>query len=189
MIQGEGPRARLVAFVVPRAGHALVPAELGEYVATRLPYYMVPTTIVPIDALPLTATQKVDRARLPMLDSSADAPREGKMPEGELEYTIARVWREVLERDAVTTTDNFFDLGGTSFRMVQVRARLSEVLGRPIELHDLFRYPTIRSLARALHDPADAAAPPDEAGASVTRRAERQRAALRHARKHRGGGE
>jgi amino acid adenylation domain-containing protein len=188
MIQGDGPHARLVAFVVPRAGRDLVPAELGEYAATRLPYYMVPTSIVAIDALPLTTTDKVDRARLPMLDSAADAPREGRMPEGELEHTIARVWREVLEQDAVTTTDNFFDLGGTSFRIVQVRARLSEVLGRPIELHDLFRYPTIRSLARALHDPADAAAPPDEADTSVARRAERQRDALRRARKHRGGG-
>lgn len=71
------------------------------------------------------------------------------------EQLVAAIWREVLGRDALAPTDNFFDVGGHSLALASVHAKLTERLGRQVPFVDLFRYPSIGALAAYLHDPAD----------------------------------
>jgi acyl carrier protein len=71
------------------------------------------------------------------------------------ERAVAKVWCEVLGRDRVRVTDNFFDAGGDSMRVVVLRARLAELLGIQVGVVDLFRFPTVRALAAWLDGDAD----------------------------------
>ncbi|MGW3604859.1 amino acid adenylation domain-containing protein [Micromonospora sp. NPDC005161] len=78
-------------------------------------------------------------------------------PDGltETEELVAGIWREVLERDRVGVTDNFFDIGGHSLALAAVHARLTTATGRSIKMLDLFRHPTIRAFAASLDGAAD----------------------------------
>src|SRR6185295_15792710 len=98
-----------------------------------------------------------DRKALPAPEA---APRaEPVAPRSALERTIAAIWREVLQVERVGLHDNFFDLGGHSLIAAQVHARLGDALGRELSMVDLFRYPTVDSLARYLAPQEATAAP------------------------------
>jgi amino acid adenylation domain-containing protein len=133
---------RLVAYVVLDRD---TPAEeLRALARTRLPEAMVPAHIVPIDAVPLTANGKVDtRALPPPIAAAAEETR------GDVQRTVAEVWRDVLHVEP-RLDDNFFEIGGHSLLLVQVEQKLRERLGAAIPLVDLFRFPTIRTLAAHL---------------------------------------
>jgi amino acid adenylation domain-containing protein len=147
----EGEESRLVAYVVaiPGGESAAAAGALRDHLRRSLPEYMLPAAFVLLDALPLNPSGKVDRRALPAPGGTREAasgaawadPRDG------LERSLAGIWREVLKVDRVGLDDNFFDLGGHSLLAAQVHARLAGVLGREVALLDLFRYPTVRSLA------------------------------------------
>ncbi|MGN9809236.1 amino acid adenylation domain-containing protein [Micromonospora sp. BQ11] len=147
----------LVGYVTPAD---LDVVRLRAHLADRLPGYMVPPAIVPLDRLPRGDRGKVDRAALP--PPSLPGPAVGTAPTGELERAVAAIWRDVLAVAHVGADDNFFDIGGHSLLMVRVQARLAEQLGRTVPVVDLFRHPTVRTLARHLaageRPPAPAAA-------------------------------
>ncbi|HSR97744.1 MAG TPA: SDR family NAD(P)-dependent oxidoreductase [Kofleriaceae bacterium] len=141
----------LVAYVVPRPGQRAEPDELRAALRAMLPGYMVPAVIAVVDALPLTASGKVDRKQLPALrvaaaESASPAPR----PASALELAISEIWQRVLGRTSVRRTENFFDLGGNSLLLVEVHRALEQQLSRSVARTDLFKYPTIESLAAAL---------------------------------------
>ncbi len=111
---------------------------------------MVPSAIVVLDALPLTANRKVDFKALPAPEGAA-GPADFVVPRTEVERKIAGIWREVLRVERVGASDNFFDLGGHSLLMARVHARLREELdGFALGLVDLFKYPTVGALAAHL---------------------------------------
>ncbi|MFE2617983.1 condensation domain-containing protein, partial [Micromonospora chalcea] len=89
------------------------------------------------------------------------------------EELIAGIWRDVLGRDTVGVTDNFFDIGGHSMALAAVYARLTEATGRSITMLDLFRHPTVRALAASLDGAADR---PELARAALRAAARRGRA-------------
>ncbi|MGW5672743.1 phosphopantetheine-binding protein [Micromonospora sp. NPDC003776] len=89
------------------------------------------------------------------------------------EELIAGIWREVLGRDRVGLTDNFFDIGGHSMALAAVHARLTEATGRSITMLDLFRHPTVQALAASLDGLADR---PELARAALRAAARRGRA-------------
>jgi amino acid adenylation domain-containing protein len=155
--------SRLVAYVVP-AGKvpAAIPSidELREHLRRSLPEYMLPSAFVVLEALPLNPSGKVDRKALHAPEATREAASAAAWadPRNELERMIAALWREVLGIDRVGAGDNFFDLGGHSLLAAQVHVRLSEKLGRELALLDLFRYPTVASLAAFLGG-GEAAAP------------------------------
>jgi acyl carrier protein len=95
-------------------------------------------------------------------------------PRTEIEGKIATAWQEVLGVETVGVDDNFFDLGGNSLLVIQLYHKLREVLSAELLLTDLFRYPTITSLARSLR-PQDASPLSMQV---VQDRAEKQRLAL-----------
>jgi amino acid adenylation domain-containing protein len=124
---------------------------LREHLAARLPEAFVPSLFVTLARLPLTANGKVDRRALPApggarpeLAGAFAAPAAGR------ERAVAAIWRDVLGLAAVGRHDNFFDLGGHSLLLAQVHARLRAELGQELPLVELFRYPTVATLARRL---------------------------------------
>ena len=145
---------RLVGYVIPNGSQTASPAELKEYLKSKLPEYMVPSHIVALDAFPQTPNAKVDRQALPAPDAlgAADPTRREAFapPQGELEATIAGIWREVLKVASVSVTDNFFELGGHSLLMVQVHHKVRGVVDHELAITDMFRFPTVRSLAEHL---------------------------------------
>jgi surfactin family lipopeptide synthetase A len=112
--------------------------------------------------------------------SAATAAAAGGGPAfaGELEAAIAAVWREVLALDSVAADDNFFEVGGTSLLILRVQAGLVRALGRKVPVVDLFRFPTVRTLARHLAGGGDGAA----TGGAAGRRRAATRKTLRDAR-------
>jgi len=143
---------RLVAYVVPAPRTKIETQSIRDALRERLPEYMVPSSVLTIDELPLTPNRKIDRKALPAPEAvaSSTAPTESARPESELDRSIAEVWQEMLGREAVGVDDNFFDLGGHSLLVVRVHRKLQEVLGRSLALTDLYRFPTIRALSSYL---------------------------------------
>jgi acyl carrier protein len=158
-VRDDGPAGRqLIAWLVPVAGApagGLVggpsASELRRFLAERLPEAMIPAAFVPLAALPLNRNGKVDRRALPAPDAgrlrldSAYAP-----PRTPVEKTLAAIWQEVLGHDRIGIDDNFFELGGSSLLLVEIEARLREAFQREIPIVEMFRHPTIRSLAEAM---------------------------------------
>ncbi|WP_226341228.1 non-ribosomal peptide synthetase [Gemmobacter serpentinus] len=125
---------------------ALTEAELRAALAARLPDYMVPAAFVALEALPLTANGKVDRAALPA--PQAEAPPDYTAPRTPREAALAVIWAEVLGRDRIGIHDNFFASGGDSMRAVTLAARARDQ-GLRLSLGSLFRHQTIAALALA----------------------------------------
>lgn len=122
-------------------------AELRSFVADRLADYAVPAAFIALQALPLTANGKVDRAALPR---PARDRRSGAAIEAAAtveERLMAQVWCDVLGLDQVGVTDNFFQLGGDSIRSIQIQA-LARKRGLSFSLPAIFRHQTIRELLR-----------------------------------------
>ena len=140
---------RLVGYVTPQAGITLKPDDLRQALAAELPEIMVPASLVVVLAFPLTPNGKVDRLALPDPRANIVVPV-AVSPENEFETTIAALWRDVLGLTQVSVTDNFFDLGGHSLLVVQVQRRLRDASGQEVSITDMFRFPTIRSLAQHL---------------------------------------
>lgn len=126
----------------------LSPAEVRDFVGSLLPEYMQPHRVFVVDSIPLTSRGKVDTGALERLADSEEAPLQ--MPQSELETAIAEVWKGVLRTDTVPRDRTFFDLGGNSFSLVEVRHALRRDLELEVKLTDLFRHPTIASLATFL---------------------------------------
>ncbi|MCP4658786.1 MAG: amino acid adenylation domain-containing protein, partial [bacterium] len=148
VLRGEGATARLVAYAVPAGAEAPAADALRRHLRASLPEYMVPAAFVTLEELPLLPNGKVNRRALPEPESARPEPAPAyEAPVTELEQTIAGIWQEVLEVETVGLSDNFFDVGGHSLLLAQVRSRLREHLGRELPLMDLFRHPSIRTLA------------------------------------------
>lgn len=147
---------RLIAYVVPRAGQAINAFDLKRHVRQKLPEPMVPAAIVEIRELPLTASGKIDRKRLPRPESIKSTTAEnGKAPRTEIERFIAEVWQEHLQIPNIGVDDNFFDLGGHSMLILSIHERLATRFGERITVIDLFSYPSIATLANHLEQPQD----------------------------------
>jgi acyl-coenzyme A synthetase/AMP-(fatty) acid ligase len=169
---------RLVAYVVARPETQVIPAEVRAVLRERLPSILVPSAIIPIARWPLTNNGKIDRAALPSVaDFDLPAAADGAPLTG-FEEIVGGVWRDVLGVPGVGRHENFFDVGGHSLLLLQVRSRLCAMLGSQIPLVEMFRHPTIGSFAAWLGSQ-DVGAP---AIAGVVERAERQRAFFERAR-------
>jgi iturin family lipopeptide synthetase A len=142
MVREDAPGdRRLVAYVVGEVDAQ----ELRALLRATLPEYMVPAHILRMEALPLTPGGKRDSRALPAPPPPASVPR--LHHDTGLEARIAACWHEVLGVDAVGVEDNFFELGGHSLLLARLHAVLARDLRREVPLVELFRYPTVRSLA------------------------------------------
>ena len=141
---------QLVAFVVARNG-PIVPEEVRAFLSVRLPSYLVPRRILALDALPLTPSGKLDRARLPNLRHLAAPDRPAHVaPHTALERLIAMLWSEILHVEPIGVDDDFFALGGHSLLAMRLLARLRDLFDIELPLGALFDAPTIARLVSAL---------------------------------------
>jgi amino acid adenylation domain-containing protein len=146
--RGEGASAELAAYVVPK--QAVAAYELREYAAEKLPVYMVPSTVTPLGAFPLTPNGKVDRKALPEPTRSRSADRELVEPRTELEQRLATIWQRELGIEKIGVSDNFFDLGVRSIVAASLFAAIEHEIGNNLPLGAIFRAPTIEKLARLI---------------------------------------
>jgi amino acid adenylation domain-containing protein len=154
VVQEDG---RLVAYVTGDRG---VPEfALLSFLRMRLPRYLVPEICAWVDIMPVDGHGKVDlRALRRHLERRAAATHDAKPSTG-LERLVAQIWEDALRVHHLGIDQNFFDIGGHSLLLLRVHSRLERELGREIAVVDLFRYPTIRSLARFLDGAGASCAP------------------------------
>jgi amino acid adenylation domain-containing protein len=158
----EHPRGEkmLAGYFVPAGGPQPAERELKLYLQQRLPEYMVPSRIVPVERLPLSPNGKLDR-------SAIEWPREAPetdcvtAPRTHLETALSLVWCEALGLQSIGVDTNFFDAGGHSLLIVRVQSKITETLGAEVSIIDLFRFPTIAALAQHLDAASDGNALPD----------------------------
>ena len=137
---------RLLAYV---SGASLQGAELRRQIASELPDFMVPASVVVLDRLPLNANGKIDRHALPAPDlEGSDA--EYQAPRGDAEQALASIWAEILGLSRVGREDNFFALGGHSLAVLQVQAKALAFFGVRLPLKTYFEQPTLAPLAATL---------------------------------------
>jgi amino acid adenylation domain-containing protein len=143
-------RDRIVAHVVPRAGHQVSSAELKAFLRLSLPEYMVPSSFVVHERLPRTANGKIDRNNLALRRAESPASSASAEQQTDLQQSIAFVWRQLLGATSIGLHDNFFDLGGHSLMVIKAHVRLQTRLDRSFPLVLMFQYPTVSVLAAAL---------------------------------------
>lgn len=150
---GDG-NATLAAFVSPAS--VRVP-DVYRTLRAHLPDYLLPSRIVALDALPLTASGKIDRRALVACPTAGiraaadDAPRFRT----ETERRVAEAWRSVLGHDGFETGSSFFEAGGTSLRTYSLMSKLQSAFGLARgQLGDdaIYRFPTIEAIAAHVDD-------------------------------------
>ena len=136
----------------------LVP-QLRGYLAEKLPAYMVPSSFVLVEEMPLTPNGKVDRRQLSLLETTAGvggaggvAPQSYVAPRSEMEEAMSGIWAEVLGVERVGVETDFFVLGGHSLRATQVISRVHREFGVELALRSLFETPTVRGLSRKVEE-------------------------------------
>jgi len=122
--------------------------ELKQFLVQHLPDYMIPVYFVPMEAIPMTPTGKVERRHLPapgfeLLDDRIK-------PDTPMEKIIAETWKDVLGIDKIGVHIRFFDLGGNSVNILKVHSKLKETIKADFPLMVIFKYPTVYSLAAYL---------------------------------------
>jgi acyl carrier protein len=114
---------------------------------------MVPVDLVTLERMPLNASGKVDRARLPRPGAATRGARAAYVaPHGPIEEAIAEIWQEVLGVERVGAEDDFLALGGHSLLSIQIATRIEEAFGIRIPLKTLFSKQTMASLAVEIED-------------------------------------
>jgi len=142
----DNERQQLVAYFVTPADTETPDSEhLHDFLKKKLPAHMVPGLFIPLDSLPLTANGKVDRRRLPSLDTiSQHSVQKFIAPITDLEKVLAGIWEDTLEVEAVGINDDFFfDLGGHSLLATRVVSSIRETLQVELSLQQIFEAPTI----------------------------------------------
>ncbi|KAF9963002.1 hypothetical protein BGZ65_006662 [Modicella reniformis] len=159
VVRTIGSDEQLIAYVVSEPRQHLA-QELRSYMIRKLPAYMVPVAFVRMDALPLTANDKLDRKMLPHPDQTALALETYEAPQGEIENKLARIWEELLGVERIGRHDNFFVLGGHSLLVVRMLDRLRGN-GLTASVRSVYESPVLSRLAFALHKHQAVSVPPN----------------------------
>jgi amino acid adenylation domain-containing protein len=147
---------RLVAYVTFRDAEPVATAVMLEAVRAHakaaLPDYMVPNAFVKLDHLPHTANGKLNRRALPAPELEAYASDRYEAPEGQLEETLASIWRELLRTPRIGRKDSFFTLGGHSLLAMQAIVRIRATLGIDVPMSLLLEHPTLGELSARIEE-------------------------------------
>jgi acyl carrier protein len=124
------------------------PAALREHLKERLPQYMVPSALVPLERLPLTANGKIDRQALAALPIETPASaRDVAGPRSPTEETLTAIWSDLLGVKSVGIEDDVFDLGAHSLMAMKALTRIRDAFDVNLALRNLFEHPTIAGFA------------------------------------------
>lgn len=142
---------RLVAYIVPAQSQHIDIKNLRSSLEEKLPEYMVPSTFLLLDALPLTPNSKVDRGTLPAPRSAKRLVEETSIAQTlPIHCQLIQIWEETPNVHPIGIRDNFFSLGGHSLLAARLIHRIDQVFGKRIHLTTLFAGPTVEQLASAL---------------------------------------
>ncbi|HSX60437.1 MAG TPA: amino acid adenylation domain-containing protein, partial [Tahibacter sp.] len=144
-VHGDGPQARLVAYVVGDEFALVETARDG--LADQLPDYLQPSAYVQLERLPLTLNGKVDRKALPEPGAATETFVE---PAGDTEQRLAAIWAPILRQDRISADANFFALGGHSLLATRIVSEIAKQFGKPVPVRALFEHSTVRKLATYL---------------------------------------
>ncbi|MGI1114467.1 non-ribosomal peptide synthase/polyketide synthase [Pseudomonas aeruginosa] len=148
---------QLVGYVVLESEGGDWREALAAHLAASLPEYMVPAQWLALERMPLSPNGKLDRKALPKIEAE-DGLGEYVAPASEPERQLAAIWADVLGRERVGVTDNFFALGGDSIVSIQVVSRARQA-GLQLSPRDLFQLQNIRKLAERCSAAAPVAEP------------------------------
>jgi len=144
---------RLVAYLVPKDGCETCLSDLRQHLQARLPAYMVPEVFVQLESLPLNSNGKVDRAALPLPNTSNTLRDSDSVePRTPIEKRMAEILTGLLAVEHVGVEDNFFLLGGHSLLGTQLIARIHDHFGVELPLRALFKTPTIAALSAQIEE-------------------------------------
>jgi amino acid adenylation domain-containing protein/non-ribosomal peptide synthase protein (TIGR01720 family) len=136
--------------------------ELRQWLSNKLPLYMIPAQFIQLEQLPLTASGKADRKALQQLPvQTLQAGVEYIPARNETEELLSSIWRQLLGERQISITENFFDAGGDSIRLIELSGLVSRAIGKEISIPVLFQYPTISDLAAYLANETKAYDVPD----------------------------
>ncbi|KAL1960531.1 hypothetical protein VTO42DRAFT_7110 [Malbranchea cinnamomea] len=144
----EGGQKFLVGYYV--ADTALSSSSIRRFLQSRLPDYMVPSRLIPINKLPVTPSGKLDTRALPPADKESDT--DTVAPRSEIERILCEIWAELLDLppEEISIYSDFFGLGGDSLKSTKLSFMIREAFNRPITVSELFRHRTIEALARLI---------------------------------------
>jgi amino acid adenylation domain-containing protein len=152
VVTGTTADAILVAYVLCETETHVSVDQLRRFLLQALPAYAVPNAFIQLERFPLLPNGKIDRQQLPlptgMVRNLKEAPCQ---PRSELEMQLEKIWKEVLQIDAVGIRDDFFALGGHSLLATQVISRIRDQIGRSLPLAAIFDSPTIEGLAEQIN--------------------------------------
>ncbi|HSD64458.1 MAG TPA: amino acid adenylation domain-containing protein, partial [Ignavibacteriaceae bacterium] len=144
----------IIAYFVP--GELVSIEDLKKHLAQFLPEYMLPNAFVELEKIPLTPNGKADLKSLPVPEQGIkNKAGSGLRDLNETENVIRQVWIELLGYENIGLNDNFFDAGGNSLLMGRLQLRINKIFNENISIVDLFRYPTISSLAKSINGKQD----------------------------------
>jgi amino acid adenylation domain-containing protein len=179
---GDGARRHLIGYVTPADGvdpGSLRPSLLRDFLASRLPEYLIPIGFKAVDRFPLNASGKVDRAALPAPERETLGP--ATPPRNATEERLADIWRLLLpsggtRRGDIGREDSFFALGGNSLATARLMSRIREVFDVELRMASFYEAPTLAACAaaidaaRAAGQVAAGALPPAAAPSAIGRR-------------------
>ena len=142
---------RLVGYIVPQ--DAFEREAILDELKEKLPEYMVPSILVELESLPLTANGKVDRKALPDPDATELLSGRYIAPRNEVEERLAAIWADILEVEQVGVHDDFFELGGHSLLAVRLISAIRKAFSIEMPIGDIFDYPTVALLAGQVEKP------------------------------------
>lgn len=146
----EQNHPKVVGYVAVDERHRPQTSALLQFLSRKMPEYMIPRSIIAVEAFVRKANGEVDRDRLPNPFNKEDNRLTYVAPRNEVEEKLAEIWSEVLQIPQVGIDDNYFVLGGDSIRILPIVSMAKEQnIG--FEVRDLFSYQTIRTLAPHIH--------------------------------------
>ncbi len=164
VVAGDGAQRHLIGYVTPAEGHdagTLRPALLRDYLAQRLPDYLIPAGFLALDQLPLNASGKIDRAALPAPERYTRGP--ATPPRDATHERLAELWAQLLPGDStggeIGGEDNFFALGGNSLSAARLMFRIGEAFGVELGLATFYQAPTLAACAAAIDAARNQSAP------------------------------
>lgn len=167
----EGGTYAIVAYVV--SSEADLQGTIRDYLKAKLPDYMVPSVLIPIDTIPLTVNGKVDRAKLPLPDRYREV-KQYVAPENDREATICQIMASLLNLERVGATEDFFDLGGHSLLLTKLVTSLRETYKiAELPLPDFFDHRTPVDMAELIAKYQAQVAPTAATGIAKSRRSRR----------------
>lgn len=138
----------IILFVELSKNNPLSKEELNDYLSANLPFYMLPTRLIILSTLPLTASYKVNKKELYELIKEYERPY--VEPTGLFETEVIKVWCNILNKEKIGIHDNFFELGGDSITAMSASVTLEKIFNIEIPYGYLYHAQTAYLLSQAI---------------------------------------